>query len=101
MTGRATPQPPPRVPGFKGESTGQHTPPLPHAGTSARAVRQLNVRIDATLLDRYRLLLRDCEDAGITIAMTELVHALLHAGPATLDEVRALVRTYRRAHEVL
>ena len=99
MTGRATP--PPRVPGFKGESAGQHAMPLAHAGTSARAVRQLNVRVDATLLDRYRILLRDCENAGIAIAMTEVVHALLHAGPATPDEVRALIRTYRRAHEVL
>ena len=101
MTIRATPQPPPRVPGFKGESSGQHAPPLPHAVTSARAVRQLNVRVDATLLERYRLLLRDCEDVGVVIAMTEVVHALLHAGPATSDEVRALIRAYRRAHEVL
>ena len=101
MTSRATPQPPPRVPGFRGDATGPQTTPLPHPGTSTRAVRQLNVRVDATLLDRYRILLRDCENAGIAIAMTEVVHALLHAGPATPDEVRALIRTYRRAHEVL
>ena len=100
MTSRPAP-PPPRVPGFKDGPTGQSTAQPASSGPGPRAVRQLNVRVDATLLDRYRGLLRACEDAGIAIAMTELVHALLHAGPATPDEVRALVRTYRRAHEVL
>lgn len=89
-----------RVPGFTRMPEGEGAAPASGIRSAGpRGIRQLNVRVDAALLDRYRRLLRECEDAGVTIAMTELVHALLHGGPSTVDEVRALVRAYRRAHE--
>jgi hypothetical protein len=68
------------------------TAPRPTGGT-----RQLNVRVQAPLIDRYRRLLRDCQDEGLETSMTELVHALLHSGPSDVAAVRRLIRSHRRA----
>jgi hypothetical protein len=57
--------------------------------------RQLNVRIPVVLHRRYRYLLRDLEDAGIETSMTELVNAVLCAGPADAAGARGLLRALR------
>jgi hypothetical protein len=64
----------------------------PRGGT-----RQLNVRVLAPLLARYKRLVRDLDDEGFDTSITELVHALLHAGPRTPTEARRAVRDWRRA----
>jgi len=64
--------------------------------------RQLNLRLHVELHERYRRLLRACEDAGLETTMTELLHALLHVGPQDPEAVREIVRTWRRAqHDAL
>jgi len=63
----------------------------PRAGT-----RQLNVRVLAPLLQRYKRLLRDLDDDGFETNLTEVIHALLHQGPSDADAVRAAVRAWRR-----
>jgi hypothetical protein len=55
------------------------------------------VRPALPLDSRYRQLLRECEDDGIETSMTELIHALLHAGPSGAAEARELLRNWRRA----
>ena len=81
-----------RVPGFP-------SPPAALAQTSAlcrRApTRALSVRLMVPLLQRYKQLLRDLEDEEFDSTLTELVHALLHAGPTTTQEARELVRRWR------
>jgi hypothetical protein len=75
-------------------------PDLPAAARPSRyATRQLNVRVPVDLHDRYRRLLRDCEDAGLGTSMTELVHAMLHTGPVDASAARDLVRTWRHASQ--
>lgn len=98
-----------RPPGFSGPSP-EAPPAGPPAATGARArthprvtisyrdapVRQLNVRLAEPLHARYRQLLRDLEDAGTPSSWTELVHALLWAGPGDAAEAAELVRVWRR-----
>jgi hypothetical protein len=60
-------------------------------------VRPLNVRVLIPLADRYRRLVRTLDDEGFPTSMAELTSALLHQGPATPDEARAAIRTWRRA----
>lgn len=71
--------------------------PLSRAPYRGAPVRQLNVRLLEPLHQRYRTLLRDLHDSGEPTSMTELVHALLHAGPASADEARTLVERWRDA----
>ena len=76
-----------RVPGFAqpSASPSETTPgltsrsPMAPAALDPRAgTRQLNVRVLAPLLARYKRLVRDLEDEGFETSTTELVHALLH-----------------------
>ncbi len=98
---------PDRVPGFPspvGESS-EATRVSSVANASARregldprgGTRQLNVRVLAPLLERYKRLVRDLEDEGFETSVTELVHALLLAGPESCEEARQAVRGWRRA----
>src|SRR4051812_20277595 len=72
-----------RVPAFPGPP--KPAPPRPPVGRRApdprAGTRQLNVRVAVALLDRYAGLVRDLGDEGFTTSTTELVYALLHAGP--------------------
>jgi hypothetical protein len=97
---------PARVPGFATQNeptSADATPPgasSPTASLSTRAeTRQLNPRLLLPLHERYRRLLRECEDAGVDASMTEVIHALLHAGPTDLDGTRQVVRAWRRARD--
>ncbi len=97
---------PARVPGFapQNEPTSADATPRasssPTASFSTRAgTRQLNLRLLLPLHERYRRLLRECEDVGIDTSMTEVIHALLHAGPTDLDGTRQLIRAWRRARD--
>lgn len=100
-------RPPARVPGFTtpnepdADARATADPPRtvdlsPRAGT-----KQLNLRLSLGLDDRYRALVRGCRDARAETSMTEIVHALLHEGPADVGEARALVRRWRRAIDEL
>ncbi len=104
----------PRVPGFAapGETPAAMEPPAPVAGDVQIAsatvgqqpvadyrgvpMRQFNTRLLDPLHGRYRLLVTELQDAGFSVSMTELVHAVLHEGPATPVEARAAVRRWRR-----
>lgn len=68
----------------------------PYAGAPSR---QYNTRLLEPLHARYVQLVRDLEDEGYRTTMTELVHALLDAGPQTPAEARELVRGWRRKRE--
>ena len=60
----------------------------------------MNFRIPVDLHDRYRQLVRDTEQQHPRLrhpSLTELVIALLEEGPATVDEVAALIRRKRAA----
>jgi hypothetical protein len=107
-------RPPARVPGFATAAPARATDTVPApsqppsqapaslsaAGLSRKAgTRPLHLRLVLPLHHRYRQLLRDCEDEGLETSMTELVHALLHGGPTTPDQVRTLIRTWRREVE--
>ena len=61
--------------------------------------RTLNARVSADLLERYARLLGGLRGDRLDTSMTEVVHALLHAGPRTQEEVRVLVREWRRARD--
>jgi hypothetical protein len=78
------------MPAMTGPATAE--PLDPRAGA-----RQLNVRVLIPLLQHYQRLLRDLEAEGFRTSMTELTHALLHAGPATTTEARTTIRAWRRA----
>ena len=70
------------------------------ATLSRRAgTRQVNLRLLLPLHDRYRRLLRDCDAAGFETSLTELLHALLYAGPHDVETARRLVRDWRRVLE--
>jgi hypothetical protein len=101
---------PGRIPGFTGAPAAQPTAPAsqPTTGEGRPSVappaydrragrHQLNVRVVAPLLDRYRRLTRDLKDEGFETSIAELLHALLHAGPSTTAEARTAVRAWRRA----
>jgi len=68
----------------------------PYAGAPSR---QYNTRLLEPLHSRYVQLVRDLEDEGYRTTMTEIVHALLDAGPTAADDARELVRAYRRKRE--
>jgi len=68
----------------------------PYAGA---ATRQFNTRLLEPLHQRYSALLRQLEDDGYKTSMTELLHAMLHAGPENADQARKLIRDWRLARE--
>jgi hypothetical protein len=68
----------------------------PYAGASSR---QVNVRWLEPLYNRYAALVTELAAEGYKTTLTELLHALLDAGPTTPTEARQLVRTYRRRRE--
>jgi hypothetical protein len=97
-------RPPTRVPGFTTQNeagpaaAAAHSKPVGDVSLSPRAgSRQLNLRLALGLHQRYRRLLRDCEDEGIDTSMTEIIHALLHQGPDDVRSARQLVRAWRSA----
>lgn len=61
--------------------------------------RALNTRVSVDLLERYARLLAGLRGDRLQTSMTEVVHALLHAGPRTQDELRVLIRDWRRARD--
>lgn len=61
--------------------------------------RQFNTRLLEPLHARYVQLVRELEAEGYRTTMTELLHALLDAGPTGTDEARELVRAWRRKRE--
>jgi len=101
MRTRRTPD---RVPGFSAPAS-QPTGSSPTATESSASLpaldlkagtHQLNVRVLAPLLGHYKKLVRDLEDDGFDTSLTELMHALLHAGPRTPEQARRAVRQWRR-----
>lgn len=97
---------PPRIPGFAADVAFEperraSRPPSLAAKTALRgaATRQLNVRLLEPLDTRYRGLLRELADDGYPTTMTELLHALLYAGPADPPAARQLIHRWRRALE--
>jgi hypothetical protein len=98
---------PVRVPGFPpavGEvdeatvvSSAPSAPRAPQHLNPRDGTRQLNVRVLAPLLARYKRLVRDLDDEGFETSVTEIVHALLLAGPDSCEEARQAVRGWRRA----
>ncbi len=95
---------PGRVPGFgalEGVSPDAQLPPVEPAAVARvdvgqGGVKQLTLRLPVALHRRYRRLVRDLEDEGVDSSMTELIHALLHEGPASTSDARALVRRWRQ-----
>ncbi len=88
-----------RVPGFTTAADAAHPSGEPspvRAVGRLRATRQLNVRVRVDLYDRYRVLLRALEDAGVETSMSELVHALLEQGPRDVDVAMDVLRQWRR-----
>lgn len=57
------------------------------------------MRLLEPLHARYMQLVRDLDDDGYRTSLTEVTHALLDAGPTHPDEVRQLVRAWRRCRE--
>lgn len=68
----------------------------PYAGAS---MRQFNTRVLEPLHARYAQLVRELADEGYPTSVTEVLHALLDAGPTTPDQTRELVRAWRRKRE--
>jgi hypothetical protein len=63
--------------------------------------RQFNVRLLDPLKDRYEHLVRELGDEGIATSVTEMLHALMHEGPKTADEARALLQRWRLLNAAL
>jgi hypothetical protein len=61
--------------------------------------RALSVRVSADLLDRYVALLGALRGERLETSLTEVVHALMYAGPTSEDELRELVRQWRRVRD--
>jgi hypothetical protein len=70
----------------------------PYAGTRSR---QFNVRLLDPLKDRYERLRRELGDQGIDTSVTEMLHALMHEGPESADEARALLQRWRLLNAAL
>ncbi|HMJ34808.1 MAG TPA: hypothetical protein VK501_12920 [Baekduia sp.] len=70
----------------------------PYAGARSR---QFNVRLLDPLKDRYEQLRRELGDQGIDTSVTELLHALMHEGPESADEARALLQRWRLLNAAL
>ena len=90
-----------RIPGFShkpGAASQTQSPRDPYSGSFSRraGTRQLNLRVAVLLHERYRCLLRSCEDAGLDTSLTEILHALLYEGPETVEGVRELLSRWRR-----
>jgi hypothetical protein len=51
------------------------------------------------LIVHYHDLVRELERDGYTTSVTELLHALMHTGPSTKAQARALLRDWRRELE--
>lgn len=93
----AAPTPPADPPPTK-PSRPKTAPPSPAANPYRDApARQLNIRLLEPLNQRYRKLLRALDDAGEPTTMTELLHALLHAGPTEPRAAMQLLDAWRRA----
>ena len=105
MTARPPMRTPRRVPGFPPPQAGATQPEptdasgVPPIATPIRTAgsRQLSIRVAQPLHLRYRHLLRDLEDVGIESSMTELVNALLQAGPVDAASAQKLLRSWRAA----
>jgi hypothetical protein len=67
--------------------------------SGATPYRLITVRLMRPLIVQYHDLVRDLERDGYTTSVTELLHALMHAGPATKAQARALLRDWRRELE--
>jgi len=61
--------------------------------------RMLSVRVSSELHGRYERILRELDMEGVDSSMTEIVSALLYAGPQTSDDARQILRQYRRARD--
>jgi hypothetical protein len=70
----------------------------PYSGARSR---QFNVRLLDPLKDRYEHLVRELGDEGISTSVTEMLHALMHEGPKTADEARALLQRWRLLNAAL
>jgi hypothetical protein len=70
----------------------------PYAGTRSR---QFNVRLLDPLKERYERLRRELGDQGIDTSVTEMLHALMHEGPESADEARALLQRWRLLNATL
>lgn len=95
-------RPPARPPGFSDATrTKRLEPQRPAAPPISRraGTRQINLRLLLPLHERYRRLLRDCNDAGFETSLTEIIHALLYAGPHDVDSTRRMVRNWRSVLE--
>jgi hypothetical protein len=71
----------------------------PYRLTTHTPKRLFTVRLMRPLIVQYHDLVRDLERDGYTTSVTELLHALMHAGPATKAQARALLRDWRRELE--
>ena len=100
------PMRPPATATVSGVGQNEERPSAPQAEPAPRAdaplsrragTRQLNLRLLLAVHERYRRLLRDCEEADFETSLTELVHALLYEGPKEPGEARQLVRRWRQA----
>ena len=95
------------LPGFpETESPKPDAPPVPPCGAgpyrlTAHTPKGLfTVRLMRPLIAHYHDLVRDLERDGYTTSVTELLHALMHAGPATKAQARALLGDWRRELEM-
>jgi hypothetical protein len=71
----------------------------PYRLTSHTPRRVFTVRLMRPLIVHYHDLVRELERDGYATSVTELVHALMHAGPRTKAQARALLRDWRRELE--
>jgi hypothetical protein len=94
------------LPGFPDEqSTRVDAQPVrpggatPYRLTAHTPKRLFTAQLMRPLIVHYHDLVRDLERDGYTTSVTEVLHALMHAGPATKAEARALLRNWRRVIE--
>jgi len=59
----------------------------------------LSVRVPVDLHERYAALLYELQREPRSPTMTDLVSGLLVTGPRTTEEVRSVVREWRRARD--
>jgi hypothetical protein len=69
---------------------------VPHRLTAHTPRRVLTVRLMRPLIVHDHDLVRELERDGYATSVTELIHALMHAGPATKAQARAVLRDWRR-----
>lgn len=68
----------------------------PYAGASTRL---FNMRLLEPLHAHYTQLARELTDQGFKTNVTEIVTALMDAGPTNTGDARELLRSYRRKRE--